>query len=270
VARVRPPRDTTSDAPYRLVTIPFSHYCEKARWGLDRLRIPYREDAHPPLFHWTATAPLRRRTVPILVTRVGVFADSTDILEYLDGFAPEGAALYPSDPASRREVVALEEGFDLRLGPATRRWAYGHLLPHRAACLVMLTRGHSAPRQALVSAGFPVFRAMLSRGLGINAAGVARSTERIEEAFKLVDERLADGRRYLTGDRFTAADLTFASLGAPGIVPPQMAEIFLPFDDLPSAMAAEARRLRDRPAGEFILRLYREERGAVGSPGAGR
>ena len=33
--------------------------------------------------------------------------------------------------------------------------------------------------------------------------------------FDSVGERLADGRPYLMGDRFTAADLTFASLSAP-------------------------------------------------------
>ena len=27
----------------QLVTIPFSHYCEKARWALDLAQIPYRE-----------------------------------------------------------------------------------------------------------------------------------------------------------------------------------------------------------------------------------
>src|SRR5262245_42990107 len=112
------PRDPANDEPFRLITIPFSHYCEKARWALDRLGITYREAPHPPLFHWVATAPLRRRTVPILVSRAGVFADSTDILQYLDAFAPDGARLYPVDSAVRREVEDLEDGFDRSLGPA--------------------------------------------------------------------------------------------------------------------------------------------------------
>jgi glutathione S-transferase len=30
--------------PARLVTIPISHYCEKARWALGRARIAYREE----------------------------------------------------------------------------------------------------------------------------------------------------------------------------------------------------------------------------------
>ena len=34
-----------------------------------------------------------------------------------------------------------------------------------------------------------------------------------------VDEALADGRPFICGEKFTAADLTFASLAAPVIVP---------------------------------------------------
>jgi glutathione S-transferase len=32
-----------------------------------------------------------------------------------------------------------------------------------------------------------------------------------------MDERLSDRRRFLAGERFTAADLTFAALAAPGL-----------------------------------------------------
>jgi len=77
---------------------------------------------------------------------------------------------------------------------------------------------------------------------------------------------LADGRRYLTGETLTFADITFASLGALAVLPPEypgnrlsgrrmtMAEIHDP------AWRAEAEELRACPSGQFILRLYREER----------
>jgi glutathione S-transferase len=35
-----------SSAVLRLLTIPISHYCEKARWALERAGIPYREERH--------------------------------------------------------------------------------------------------------------------------------------------------------------------------------------------------------------------------------
>ena len=30
----------------RLLTIPISHYCEKARWALERAGLAYREERH--------------------------------------------------------------------------------------------------------------------------------------------------------------------------------------------------------------------------------
>ena len=46
-------------APAILITIPLSHYCEKARWALDRVALPYREEPHAPLLHRLATKRLR-------------------------------------------------------------------------------------------------------------------------------------------------------------------------------------------------------------------
>jgi glutathione S-transferase len=57
----------------RLVTIPISHYCEKARWALERAGLAYREEPHVQRIHRLAA---RRAgggaTVPVLVTPDGV------------------------------------------------------------------------------------------------------------------------------------------------------------------------------------------------------
>ena len=72
--------------PARLITIPFSHYCEKARWALERAGIEHTEDGHLPIFSSVVS---RRagagRTVPALITADRkVLADSTDILRWCD------------------------------------------------------------------------------------------------------------------------------------------------------------------------------------------
>src|SRR4051812_17793795 len=110
----------------RLVTISFSHYCEKGRWALDRAGIDYVEEAHLPLFAWLpALRAGRGRTVPCLTTDEGAINDSTDILRWCDrhGGAP------PLFPAGAAEVAELEERLDVRFGPHSRRIAYGHILP---------------------------------------------------------------------------------------------------------------------------------------------
>ena len=46
-----PSASATAAPRARLITIPFSHYCEKARWALDYCGVPYTEDAHLPGLH---------------------------------------------------------------------------------------------------------------------------------------------------------------------------------------------------------------------------
>jgi glutathione S-transferase len=86
------------------------------------------------------------------------------------------------------------------------------------------------------------------------------------EAFDEVDRMLADGRPYLTGATLTFADLTFASLGALAVLPPeypggQLRGRRLALEDVTDpAWRSEIEQFRARPAGRFILDLYRNER----------
>ena len=84
----------------------------------------------------------------------------------------------------------------------------------------------------------------------------------MRRAFDAVAERLSDGRPYLCGDRFTAADLTFAALSAALIVPPEYGVPLPQPDVLPAHIAGVVRGFRAHPAGEYALRLFRDERRA--------
>src|SRR6476646_7361685 len=97
----------------RLITIGASHYCEKARWALDRAGIGYVERAHAPVLHYASSlGRYRQRTTPILVTPHGTLRDSTDILHHADRFLPDALRLFPSDPDLLREVEELEDSLD--------------------------------------------------------------------------------------------------------------------------------------------------------------
>ncbi len=244
----------------RLITIPFSHYCDKARWALDRAGVAYVEEGHLPMFAWLpALRAGRHRTVPTLATDAGAVPDSTEILRWCDrhGDAP------PLFPPELPEVAELEERFDRRWGPHTRRLAYHHLLPVLRARIGGF-RGVPPRELAITRALAPAVAAMMRRGLGIDEAGVARSTERVAEILADVDARLADGRRYLCGDRFTAADLTFAALAAPLVHPPELDEV-MPMADPPPGLATLRDRVRATAAGAFALRMYAQHRAWRGS-----
>ena len=247
--------------PARLVTIPISHYCEKARWALDRAGIAYREERHVQIVHLVAS---RRAggggTVPVLVAPEGVFAQSADILAYADRHTAPGARLYPEEPGLRAEVATLERDFDADLGPEGRRWMYFHILPRRDLGRAYNCTGVPAwerrafPLMLGAMSGYVRHLFAIGPETGVQAGAAIRQT------FDAVAARLEDGRRYLCGDAFTAADLAFAALAAPALVPPQYGVALPAPDELPPEMAAGVRAFRAHPAGAFACRLFREER----------
>ena len=245
-----------------LITIPLSHYCEKARWALDRVGLPYREKAHAPLFHRLATQRKDSGTVPVLVHDGRRFIDSTDILVHSDT-ACGGGLLYPRDDALRDEVSALEEKFDTELGPHARRWAYSHLLSQASLIRSLWAQGVPRLQARLVPLITPIARRLVRAAYRITPEGARRSLDRVHAAFGHVDELLQDGRRFLVGERFSAADLTFAALAAPMLLPAECRAVQPALDDLPAEMRGEILRLRETAAGKFGLRMFSEERGVI-------
>ena len=249
--------------PLRLITIGFSHYCEKARWALDRGELPYREEDHVPLFHWRGTVPAGGRTVPMLVTPDGVLRESTEIVEYVDEHLHRDRRIIPEDAKERAEVMTWVADFDRGLGPAVRRFIYFHLLQDREAAVEVLSSTGPTWERKLARRLFPVLRAAIARGLKISPTSAERSRQRIESTLAAVDARLADGRRFLVGERFSAADLTLAALACPLIQPPQAGFRFPARSrELPGVAAAIA-TARASVAGQYVLRLYAQERPPV-------
>lgn len=243
-----------------LITIPFSHFCEKARWGLDRTGVPYVERGYLPMLH----IPFVKlaggsRMVPVLRSAEGAVADSTAILRWCDA---HGAALWPEAHAD--EVARWEDAFDTTLGVDARRLAYGHVLDHLAYMDPLVARTTPAWQRQVFRLIRPMALGGIRRGLRIDATGMARSLARLEATFAAVGAALSDGRPYLVGGRFSAADLTFAALSAPVLLPPALAHLYGAPADVPDAFAALIARLRDTPAGAHALRMYAEERGRVG------
>jgi glutathione S-transferase len=242
-----------------LITMPHSHYSEKARWALDWLSLPYREVPHAPLLHRFATTRNGGRSVPVLVHGTSRFVDSTDILVHADAVCG-GDLLYPRDSALRSAVEALEERFDEELGPHTRRWAYAQLLSERRQLRKVMSRGVPWFEASLLPVIMPNVLRIVRAALRITPESAQRSIERVRGIFQEVDERLNDGRRFLVGDRFTAADLTFAALAAPVLFPAGCRAAYPALDEVPATMREEALLLRDTDAGRFALRLFSQER----------
>jgi glutathione S-transferase len=236
-----------------------SHYCEKARWRLDRTGFPYREESHAPLVHRIFTTRNQGSSVPVLLHESKSLTDSAQILAYVDATSG-GGVLYPHDATLRQEVEAWEAKLDRGLGPHVRRWAYGYLLSERKLLAASWSQGVPRAEAALVPLVLPVARLLIRRGYRISPDAVEHSFARVGEVFAEVAARLKDNGRYLVGDRFSAADLTFAALAAPVLFPAECRAAMPVFEVLPAAMQKDIVQFRETAAGQFALRLYQRER----------
>jgi glutathione S-transferase len=247
-----------------LVTLPISHFCEKARWALDRAGVAYVERRHMQIIHqFAARLAGGGKSVPVLKTGDGVFTQSHDIMVYADSFLPEPARLYPADKALRAEVVALEQRFDAVLGVEGRRWLYHEVFKDVKPFASYNLEGVPAWERLAFPFVVAPAKIYINHFLDIDDATAARALQLVDEELDAVAELLSDGRPYLTGERFTAADLAFAALSAPLIVPVEYGTPLPQPEQLPERMAAPVRAWREHPAGSFALRMFAERRHAL-------
>lgn len=251
----------TKKAHNVLVTIPISHYCEKARWALRRAGVAYRERAHLQAIHRVAT---RRagggHTAPVFVCADGILADSSDILTWADAQAPPGRRIYPENPDRAAQVQLLEADFNARLGPHSRRWMYQQLRKRRDLAITYGCAGIPTWERATLRLAYPMLIAIVAHVLDVTPEKAVESEAEVRAAFDAVGERLADGRRYICGEDFTAADLTFSALAAPVLMPAGYGVPLPRPEELPAHAADVVREMRAHPAGIHALAMFDAER----------
>jgi glutathione S-transferase len=243
----------------RLITITFSHYCEKARWALDHTRVPYVEEGHLPGFHMRPARKAGGRSVPVLVTSEGTLTESDGIVAYCDAHAADDRKLYPRDPDARREVEAIEAMCNDELGRASRLFVYHHALPNPRA-LVKTTRPGLTMAQAwLMPYLLPIVGVRIRRMYGIHESSAAKAAETMRRRFAELSLRL-EGKRFFVGDAFSAADLAFASLTGPILCPEGHPATTGSIAHVEGPLRAMIEELRATRAGEHAQTMYRDHR----------
>ncbi len=157
-------------------------------------------------------------------------------------------------------MEALSRDLDEGLGPDGRRVMYLHMLPHKRLLLRFNNAGVPAWEAAALRALWPLAVRWARRELAMAPEQLADDERRVRGAFDAVAKRLEDGRPHLCGERFTAADLTFASLAASVVLPREYGVRLPDPDELPEPAARAVREFRAHPAGEYALELFREQR----------
>lgn len=243
----------------RLLTIPISHYCEKVRWALERAGLEYVEERHIQGLHYPWAWQMGRTAyVPVLKHGKTVVSDSAEILRYVDSLTPEPQRLFTA--SFDAEAQRLEQLFDDVLGVETRRWVYFHFTQTPVEMIDVIAWGTPAWEKPAMRLLFPMMKKFVDRRLDITREKCERGMQRVEDIVTRVERMLADGRPYLLGEQFSALDLGFACMYSPFVSPP---EYGIPLPE-PEQMSPEVRdrvaRSRVRPAGQFALRMFTEER----------
>jgi glutathione S-transferase len=254
--------NTANNKKPLLIAIAISHYCEKVRWAMDYLDIDYVEEDHAPLFHRQYTSRYQGTTVPVLVTDKQALVDSRDIMHYLDT-ATVDKQFYPQDPELRHQAETLEELFDQKLGVATRNWGYYYAI--QQPLKLAIAWGMNAPWSEKIKCiiAVPKIPGLLKQYYNVTEASKEKAFQDIKEVFTVVNQRLNSGQQYLVGDNLSSADITFAALASPVIRPEHHPVYNSQLSKVPTEMVAVVEELRATPAGELVMRMYREHRQSV-------
>jgi glutathione S-transferase len=239
-----------------LMTFGFSHFCEKARWALDWHGVDYTEIGCPPGLHLLLAkrCGAKRTTLPILLDGETVIQGSSAIIDWAETKAQDGRpSLAPqADLAEAREI---ERRADQVIGINARRLAFAEMLPSyphlvKPALFLRASGWHRLIGHLM----WPVAWRVMMQQLEVRPGAAAESRAKLEAELDWLDAKLADGRSYLAGDRFSRADLTVASLLSGYAKPREMPA----YHDLagPDALAADVERWSARPVMRWVIRQY--------------
>jgi glutathione S-transferase len=245
----------------QLITFAASHFCEKARWALDWHQVAYHEVGWPPGLHiiLTKACGAKHRTVPILFDGADVIQGSGAIIDWADTKDKDKRRRLTPTQENRTEAMEIERRADEIIGVHVRRLAFAELLPDYSHMVKpALFYRASGWRRLIGNMMWPVSWRVMMRMYDVRPGAAAESRATLEAEFDWLEEKLADGRLYLTGNRFSRADVTVASLLANFAKPNELAAAHGMSG--PEALGADVARWSKRPVMRWVKTIYETHR----------
>jgi len=252
-------------SPFMVTLLP-SVDVDLGRWLMQHWDQAYDEHPHAPIFHVLALYwyGLGADDYPAVIDGAEKWAGIEKMVAHYDALADPDRRLVPDAVREKDlhdEVMALQHDFRWVMGAGTVDWAYYSFLPHKNLTWASFTTGVPWFEKLFLSFGYAIIRFLMTRALHLNAENAEKGLQAVHEGFDKVDALLADGRKFLAGDRLTLADLAFATSGAPMVLADGYGGYLPAIDKVPADMQTVMRALRARPAGAFIQRMYDAYRG---------
>jgi glutathione S-transferase len=244
-----------------LYVFAISHYCEKARWALDALDVPYELRHLAPGSHVQATKALGAAgsSLPLLVSEDRVVQGSSAIIDWAESATTDPSRRLSPDPTLEAECRALERRLDDVAGVHVRRYYYSEaIVDHPETVLPIFARDLPASERESLAERWGVVRQLMMGAMDLGPEQRVESRRIVEGELDWLDGLLAEGRRYLLGDRFSRADMSAASLLAPLALPkehPTYGQL-----ELPPRARADLAEWAERPTFTWVREIYRNHR----------
>ncbi len=241
-----------------------SGFSEIARWVLDKNQILYIEDAHAPRIYIKKVNKLTGTNgvgnAPAHITTDSLVFTAESIIQYYDQRIPIEQRLIPKDPVKQGEVMKLYHSFVDDLNQYVWQYLYTELFRSRKDAIKLLKRNVPFLDRLKYTFFYGAYKRALVEQWDIKDKEPVEFLIEIKKILAKAEELLGDGRKYLTGDKMTAADIAFASIMAPLLIPDEFGGSIVKINEISEELRQEVYDLRATVAGQFVLGIYIEDR----------
>lgn len=238
-----------------------SHYCEKARWALDRHGVDYDLRHLTPGGHIQVAKQIGApgTSVPLLVTDDGLVHGSSAIIDWAESACTDPSKRLDPAPELADECRAVEKRLDDVAGVHVRRSYYSEaLVEYPETVLPIFTHDLAEAERESLESNWDLVRRLMIGAMDLGPEQGLESRRILAGELDWLDELLSDGRRHLVGDRLSRADITAASLLAPVARPaehPSYGRLVIP-----PGVRAELESWGRRPIVGWVREMYRSHR----------
>ncbi len=237
---------------------------EIARWILDLNGIPYKDEVHAPGLYKKVIQKLTDnkgvRNNPVLVMNDGLIYTTNSVVQYCEQNCLSSKKMVPLETTKKKEVLDLYNLFNGEYEEAVTKYVYLQMLPNASFAKAVFTRHVPIGERLNYNFKFGSISADLKTDHNLSGCSADQLLDFIRKTFDKVNTLLADGRKYLTGSSATLADVAFASISSPLILPEECGSVTPKINQVPDAYRLAIDELRATPAGQFVLRIYQEDR----------
>lgn len=237
----------------QLYVISFSHFCEAGRWALQASQVKFNENRALPGLHrllFPAKDSSGDKVTPFVKKPDGSFVKSSwEILEW------SGRGAVPAD---------VKGTLDERVGPAIRSVFYSYMLDHPSFGTQIAQS--SMFQRALWALAGRVIKGVLRDLMVKDDSYVEEQKAKLAMGWQALEEKMHGATnpfQTMPDGKPNSACIALCAIAGAILAPEnQYGNVIkaVPLDDLPDGLREIIHRYRATPLGEYILKVYKEQR----------